>query len=545
MSKNTSLGKTTKSRARLLVAALIDLASCTSLETLRQKYCDTGTEPIRIEQIGNTSVKLTVSTTMSRLCSFVVDYEKEFSQEQIFLEASKNSDSLSESVIQERVRDTISALKALGILKEKKSKKVNDKNRKFYLPLKGIDKEPNIRWLFDKADCEWTIRKAELKAKEVGVEENSHSAFVRITDLAKSAAAQKGREIASYLPRGNDRIWGRGKFLANMLDYFSDPDSKSIISLSGPPGYGKTEAATCLGWQAIIRGTFDDVLYVRARQSLLLEPGPSTGEQEFDNALDWKSFSQSLSQQLRCPVDQIARNIRIKRYLIILDNAETSRYKQIIEMMEPMLNPSYLLLTSRVRSDDHRIIYTREVEGIDYEDAYLPLVHNEAKKQNIRAIQNASEDVLQKIYQLSDGAPLAIHFILSRAKTEDTLDHVISDLERANKRVANFYDFTFKFSWNYVSQKSRDILFHLAQFSNSVSENEVKKVLQISEVDFRQLKKELRLVYLVQVDTNSGQSRLDLHPWIRTAINGKRPKNWSKPSLSELKNIINAKFGDK
>lgn len=550
MSQHIPLGEITRSRAKVFISALLELSNLVELgktswlDPLRKIYCKSQPSAIAFNGTSISGV-IEVKTTMSSLCNFIIDYE-DYSPipiEKLFSSAQSQPKRSKEDIVHDRIRDTISALKKLNILEEKKADKPNEKNRIFLIRLKRAnDIRANISLLFDGAESEWEKRKLDAQSTidEHDWENDLPSNSIKISEIATQAISKRGKNIALHLPRGNEIIWGRRDFIANMLSYFSSPDSKHIISLSSPPGYGKTDAATCLGWEAVANSIFDDVIYVRARQSLLLEAGSDLSE--IQDALDWQQFAAKLSQQLFCPIDQIPKKLREKKYLIILDNAETANYKQIIEAMDHMLNPSCLLLTSRILSNNHRHVYSKELGGLDYEAAFLPLVKSESERHQITAILEADQAALREIYKLSNGAPLAIHFILSRAKLDQTLEHIFFDLNKANRNVEHFYKFTFEFAWDYVSEESKSVLLHLSRFNNSISEKEIKESCEFNDEDFRYFKHELRLVYLINVDSSSDEARIDLHPWIRTAIRNKLPNYWNKPSLSEIQKIIQVRF---
>jgi hypothetical protein len=339
-------------------------------------------------------------------------------------------------------------------------------------------------------------------------------------------------------------VWGRESLVKEILSYFSSTESNFIISICGPAGYGKTEVARQISLAALEHNLFTDILWITAREAEFYN-GKITSDRQ--KPLDWKQFLYELSCQLDCTPEQIKvqRHLRKSPYLIVLDNAETSRIEDIISRLTKMLKPSRLLLTTRFEVGYP--IRKIECPGLTEKSTNELLLH-EARLRSVEALIYASDQQLNKIYDLSCGAPLALHFVVGRATEDKDLSPVLLSLEQANRDVEYFYEFTLKSGWDRISGFSKHILHYMSQADASVATSELLDLLELidnnskADLTFSNIKSELRRWgFILEMQDSNKILRYDLHPWLRRSIRSGLVGKWNE-SFEDFEKIIRRKY---
>lgn len=336
------------------------------------------------------------------------------------------------------------------------------------------------------------------------------------------------------------RVWGRDRLIEKILDRLTDSQEAPILSLTGGAGYGKTEVACQIAKIARNQNLFADVLWVKARDTDLVDG--SIIESERNEALNWNKFLHEIAHQLdKCPTERVRQRLKAEKYLIVLDNAETSKIEEIVTNVVEMLNPSRVLLTSRMKTHAP-FVAPIEIEGLDTASSYN-LLQDEAKHNNILALLEASPVQLYRVHQLSRGAPLALHFIIGRVLDDRALEPVLSALEAASGDVEKFYEFSLQTAWQRISDSSKNVLHYMGNSDAGVTWEELLGAEKIEELDCQQARRELRRWYLIEDELDAkGNQRYNLHPWVRRSLQGKLVDKWEQ-SLQKLEEIAQWKFG--
>jgi hypothetical protein len=343
-----------------------------------------------------------------------------------------------------------------------------------------------------------------------------------------------------FVPNNRCRtVWGRKDLIAQILNRLADPNELSIFSLSGAAGYGKTEAASVVAQTAIKSNLFADVLWVTARQTELVD-GRISATNEYE-ALNWNQFLNQIAHQLACPIERVQQRLREEKLLVVLDNAETSQVEDILANLVKMLNPSRALLTSRLKTNP-QFVGLIPIQGLDKESSHS-LLRDEATYKDIPAILQASDRQLDRVYELSCGAPLALHFIVGRVLDDRDLEPVLSALEKASGEVEAFYQFSLETAWQRINNTAKNVLRYMGRADASVTLAELSGANWVKESDWHQVQRDLKRWYLIEeVQDTQGSLRYDLHPWVRSSVRGELVDKW-QPSLQDLAKIAVWKFG--
>jgi NB-ARC domain len=335
------------------------------------------------------------------------------------------------------------------------------------------------------------------------------------------------------------RVWGRDKLIQKILDRLTDLQEVPILSLTGGAGYGKTEVASQIAKIARNKNLFADVLWVKARDTDLVD-GCIT-ESENNEDLNWNRFLHEIAHQLdKCPTEKVRQRLKEEKRLIVLDNAETSKIEEIVTNLVEMLNPSRVLLTSRMKTNAP-FVRAIEIQGLDPTSS-SNLLQDEAEYQEIPELLAATSDQLKRIHDLSCGAPLALHFISGRVLDDRALEPVLLALKEASGDVEKFYEFSLQTAWQRISDSSKNVLRYMGNSGAGVTWEELLGAGNVEELECQQARRELRRWYLIEDELDvKGNQRYNLHPWVRRSLQVKLVDRW-EPSLEELEQIFKWKF---
>ena len=172
------------------------------------------------------------------------------------------------------------------------------------------------------------------------------------------------------------------------------------------------------------------------------------------------------------------------------------------------------------------------------------LLQDEAKRKDVAALLDASPEQLDKIYELSCGAPLALHFIVGRVLDDGRLEPVLSALKQASGDVEKIYEFSLSTAWQRISEVTKNLLYYMGNADAGVTGEELLGTSQIQEADWNVAQRELKRWYLMEEEKDAkGKARYNLHPWVRRSLRKGLVEKWQERSLSEWEDIARRKYG--
>jgi nucleoside phosphorylase/DNA polymerase III delta prime subunit len=358
---------------------------------------------------------------------------------------------------------------------------------------------------------------------------------IQIAKVEKSINNMPGESI----PRRRCReVFGREELVEEVLNRLKNPQEAPILCLGGVAGYGKTEAATCVARDAIAQSVVEDVVWVYVRESELSDTFITANNS--NELFQWQELLYELSTKLDCTADResVQKRLRQRKWLVVLDNAETSDLYDILSKLVKMLDPSRVLLTSRVTTPI-QYVSVLDCPGLS-EFWSRQLLLDEAKDKQIPALLHASEPQMSRLYELSCGAPLALHFIVGQVKDDEALDPVLDALEQADGQVEVFYRFTLETAWQRMSETSKRFLCYMGRANAGVTLDELQGVLQVTLTEGKEARNQLRRWSMILPGT--GNQRYDLHPWVRRSVRSNLQANWEVPP-DDLDQIARWKYG--
>jgi transcriptional regulator with XRE-family HTH domain len=259
------------------------------------------------------------------------------------------------------------------------------------------------------------------------------------------------------------QLFGVDTFIEKIKDDIFAPQAAWIISLYGEGGLGKTAIA----YEAVSRyaaaAGFTRVGWVSAKTLQLLPDGALLRDGSAE--LHWSNLVKKLADQLDIHlgdnssgwITDFQRGIRSlspgERCLLIVDNLETvDDVDEAIQYLgsNALVNPHKILITTRhALLGKVRYLVERHVKGLELEPA-LRFIRSLGNG----AIEEASDDELRPIVEVTEGNPLLIKLFVTRLLTSHLpFAFVVEELQAVNRRLGgNIIDYLYAESLSILEQ---------------------------------------------------------------------------------------------
>lgn len=341
---------------------------------------------------------------------------------------------------------------------------------------------------------------------------------------------------------GYARLVGRDALVADLLARVGDPSHAPVIVLSGLGGIGKTAVVYEVVSRALAGGMFTRLAWETTRSEAFTGVTVRIRRAQTVTPADvFASFARQLglSGMDRLPPDAVQARLRdIVRAggcLLVLDNLETLEAAQdvaeaLYKLVSPARSsqPSKVFITSRERLADIPHIYDVFIPGLS-EPAALELLALEAHTRGAESLLTADERLLQRIYTVTGGMPLALKLIVSQYLLGIALDTELDKLAQVTDREA-LYRFIYFSLWQKLSEPAQQVLVAAATFAASSSHDMLMRVARLDEHRFDQAIPELVRMSLVEVlhRPETRQQRYDIHPMTRWFVNAPLTEVWNR-----------------
>jgi len=259
------------------------------------------------------------------------------------------------------------------------------------------------------------------------------------------------------------QLFGADTLIEKIKDDLSVPQAAWIISLCGEGGLGKTAIAYETVARYAAAAGFTRIGWVSAKTLQLLPDGALLryGSAE----LHWNNLVKKLADQLGIHlgdnssgwISDFQRGIRSlppsERCLLIVDNLETvDDVDEVIQYLgsNTLANPHKILLTTRhALLGKVQYLVERHIKGLELESAlrFIRSLGNDA-------IEEASDDELRPIIEVTEGNPLLIKLFVTRLLTSHLpLAFVLAELQAVNQHLGrNIIDYLYAESLSVLEQ---------------------------------------------------------------------------------------------
>ncbi len=267
-------------------------------------------------------------------------------------------------------------------------------------------------------------------------------------------------------------LFGVDAHLDELAEQLLKPEPPWIVAVEGIGGIGKTALADALTRRLLhsgqIGGTFTDVAWVTARQSLLNAGGGLRTVERPVLTVDELTYTlldqllppdeRTVAQTPEALRNQLSQRLRTTPHLIVVDNLETmTDVQSLLDALREWAGPSKFLLTTRHSLLHEADVFPCRVPELDESHA-IQLIRREATLRNRPNLAQASDDELRPIVKTVGGNPLALRLVVGQTHIH-SLDTVLADLHEAHgATAANLYTYIYRQAWRNLDEAGRRLL---------------------------------------------------------------------------------------
>ncbi|CAG1012163.1 hypothetical protein ANRL4_04585 [Anaerolineae bacterium] len=351
------------------------------------------------------------------------------------------------------------------------------------------------------------------------------------------------RALSSLPPRRYTHLVGREEDIGTILEKIRSPDptASPVIAITGLGGIGKTALAYEIVERAMLERLFDGLVWENAKLEEL-EAGKIRHLKPL--ALSFESLVSAIARQLgydallQLPSSELQNRIRhilqTGSYLIVVDNLETvEAYEELARQLHGLLSPSQspqpsrALLTSREKLTEIPYLYDHYIRGLS-KPASMGFIEQEAHDRGATGILQAGQRLLDRVFKVTYGMPLAMKLIISQFIAGIPLDTELDRLEEAKEE--ELYKFIYMRLWFKLSIPAQKVLIAAAAFASSVARFMLQPVSKTTDAEFESAIPELVQMSLIEPSDHPtvAQRRYSIHPITHWFINAPLKELWEQ-----------------
>lgn len=256
--------------------------------------------------------------------------------------------------------------------------------------------------------------------------------------------------------------------VATLLPTILRPTIPWLLSLTGEGGIGKSSLAEAVVQALVLHGKIDRVVWISAKQEMLSVAGriiplshaplltPSTLLETLAEKLIGTTLAEWQAPEFE-QVERIQTELRQHPHLLVVDNLETiPNLATLVPLLRRLVNPTKILLTSRVQLPDEGDIFVYPVPPLTELEVHQLLLQ-EAQLRGISALMACDARTAARIYQVVGGNPLAVRLVAGQIGLYG-LESVLSDLRDATGLGEQLYRFLYEWTWSQLTEPCRQVL---------------------------------------------------------------------------------------
>lgn len=363
---------------------------------------------------------------------------------------------------------------------------------------------------------------------------------------ARKRTTIKPSSLSLGFAKSYHTFFGRTEQLHTIVDALLSKQGPKIIEIVGLGGIGKTSLAQEIVHQCVEKEAFTNVVWKSAKRDLFLggkilstTDSQQAAFEEFDDILMEIARACGQFQLIKASsevrLNEIQNFLAENSVLIVLDNLETvDNNVYLVEQLHAILGISKLLITTR-----HHINHPQSqlvtLLGLDKKSS-IDFLLSEATFKGIPSLSQASEETLEEIYEITEGAPLAMKLVVGQVYNLD-LSKVLEHLQQAKYQGIDydFYRFIYQYSWSLLESEgqlnAQKTLVDMSRFPPKSGGQEmiVRNTSELSEEEFDSAIMQLTNLSLVEVSTSLENKRYALHALTQYFVKSDITKEWQFP----------------
>ncbi len=326
------------------------------------------------------------------------------------------------------------------------------------------------------------------------------------------------RELSEIKP--HNRVLGREQHIEQALSFLKVNKGSLAVAITGLGGIGKSTVAYEIAERGLNLNLFMKVIWESAKSYTL----DNDEIEEVEIPTPWSAFSgssfsfegllNSLALHLnredllkgeRCieqKLSEISIELSKERYLIVLDNLETSHNpKMVLSYLQRMLRQGETCLLMTMREVPPYFEGFHLQLGTLDTHCSIALLKQEATLRNVNALLEDTpevEEALQKIAGFGGGHPLTLKLII-RQLNLFSLDRIFQNLSTAYAEKARLqknskggiYTYIFKDNWESLTPKSQRLLLAMKDRPGQFTEAQIMQFFYPESLGDPQLMAEL------------------------------------------------------
>jgi len=339
----------------------------------------------------------------------------------------------------------------------------------------------------------------------------------------------QAQRIATRLePPTYTKLFGMTQAISEVRAKLEHRAAPWILALEGMGGIGKTSLADALARELAYSVHFQDIAWVSVRQRLFrlsgaiesLPKAPNlTLAMLVDQLIDQFELGDLKRQTDAAKLIGVQAYLKARPNLVIVDNLETvDDYRALVMRLRELMNPSKFLITTRYSLRGESDVYIVPLQGLSFENT-VQLVRYEAETQGLLELATAPDAMLEPIYTLTHGNPLATKLVVGQVHTF-ALSAVLERLrEVADQPTSELLDFLYADAWRILDQKQRQVL--QAMLLTPESGGHIEQISAASGLDMGETASclhRLATLSLVNVTGGLNERRYVLHHLTHTFV---------------------------
>lgn len=284
--------------------------------------------------------------------------------------------------------------------------------------------------------------------------------------LIDDGSASSGSRLPSLadLPAPRCRaLVGRERFIDDVCAQLRDAAGPRILLLAAFGGYGKTEAARAIAERMLVEQRFGAVVWIDLSGMTNSSDTTRSGA-----TLTAEGVTRSVLSQTACTSEGALRTHLLSNTSLLvldgLDSVDGFARNDVVERLYRWLGSgsSRALITSRV-DVVAPYLWRPDFPGLDLPAAEALLRDEAMHTPQAAQLRDASPPVIERIWELTLGMPLALHQVIGQCQRYE-LQQVVAHLEAAQTHGASdeFYAFLCQPAWRDLSRNARALLVYLA-----------------------------------------------------------------------------------